>query len=199
MEGKRSYTVPVLLVLMVIMGIVIVTLLTRWLVAEQKIRTDEGRQLAAQYAACVSFGEGLEREAEALAETDSAVKRLPVKARWGALMPVAQTCADLLVEAAVRAGESRERADAGIRAALRTVEERLAPVGNHEGPLTEEEARLVAAAAEAAGAWTEALGAYRVPTSDQNYRIMAGGGPWIEAAQEAAAVLRKLADRLQAP
>lgn len=199
METKRSYTVPILLVLMVIMGIVIVTLLTRLLVAEQKIRTEEGRQLAAQYAACVAFGEGLDREAEALAAADSPVDRLPVKARLGALMPLAQPCAELLVEAAGRAGEDRERAEADIRAALRTVEERLLPAGDHEGPLTEDEARLAAAAAEAAAAWTEALRVYRVPDSDQNYRIMAGGGPWIEAARQAAAALLALADRLQAP
>ncbi len=199
MEAKRSYTVPVLLALMVILGIIIVTLLTRLLVAEQKIRTEEGRRLAEQYAACLAFGEGLNREAEALAAADSPVDRLPVKARLGALMPLAQPCAELLAEAAGRTGEDREQAAAGIREAFRTVEERLLPAGDHEGPLTEDEARLAAVAAEAGAAWTEALRVYRVPDSEQNYRIMAGGGPWIEVAGRAAAALLALADQLRGP
>jgi len=196
-ETKRSYAIPIMLVIMVILGIIIVTLLTRLLVAEQRIHTDEGKRLAGGYAACISLGEEAVLALEAMLAAETAVERLPVKAQLGALKPLADRCAELLAEAAARAGEDPRQADGALRAALDAIAAKLGPVGHHEGPLAENERSMIEAALDAANAWSDALGVYRVPESDQNYRLMAGGGPWIEAARKASALLRELADRLE--
>jgi len=195
--ARRSYKIPVLLLIMVILGIIIVTLFTRLLVAEQRLVTSEGKRLAQGYAACVSLGAQAVPALEALLAAETAVARLPVKAQLGALKPLADGCAELLAEAAARAGEDPQEAEADVREALDTLAAKLGPVGNHEGPLTESERAMAEAALETAKAWSEALRAYRVPESDQNYRLMEGGGPWVDAAGKAASLLEELAGRLE--
>jgi len=196
--ARRSYTIPVMLVIMVILGIIIVTLLTRLLVAEQRLVTHEGKRLAKGYAACVSLGAQAVPALEALLSAETAVDRLPVKAQLGALKPLADDCAELVVEAAGREGQDPPEAEAAFREALDRIAAKFGPVGNHEGPLTESERAMAEAALEAAKAWSDALRVYRVPESDQNYRLMEGGGPWVDAAGQAASLLQDLAGRLEA-
>jgi len=196
-RAARRYTIPVMLLIMVILGIIIVTLLTRLLVTEQRLVTHEGKRLAKGYAACVSLGAQAVPALEALLAAETAAERLPVKAQLGALKPLADGCAELLAEAAAREGEDSPDAEAAVREALNRIAAKLGPVGNHEGPLTETERDMAIAALEAAKAWSDALRVYRVPESDQNYRLMEGGGPWVDAAVQAASLLEELAGRLE--
>ena len=195
--ARRSYTIPVMLLIMVILGIIIVTLLTRLLVTEQRLVTHEGKRLAKGYAACVSLGAQAVPALEALLAAETAVDRLPVKAQLGALQPLADGCTELIAEAAARAGNNPPEAEAAVRDALDRIAAKFGPVGNHDGPLTEGERAMVEAALDTAKAWSDALRVYRVPESDQNYRLMEGGGPWVDAAVRAASLLEELAGRLE--
>jgi hypothetical protein len=203
-EGKRSYTVPVLLVIITVMTILLVLVYSKLLLAEQNRTSEEGGRLAEQYRAAAQFAQRLSDGAGLLAAEDSLVKRLAAKEMLGEAASASGDVVSILTEAAQRSsGHSREQAMLPIAQAMKKIMgEEKGPLGvrqaaEHEGPLTAAEKDMLTAVSEGAAQMLQALEGFRVPTGVAGYRNMSAGEGWIEPALAAGKALEETAAKLK--
>lgn len=201
MASKRSYTVPVLLVILTGMAILLVMLYSKVLIAGQDKSTEEGEQLAAQYGQAVLFAERLHDAADQLLKDSSMQERLQAKSWLGEAKIASEPAGTIFSVASSRSyGESLEAASRPIVEAMARIMGRedggIYGVAEHEGPLTEAEKAVLETVREGASAMRQALNGFRPPTLVAGYRQMAAGEGWVEPALAASGILVETAGKL---
>lgn len=202
MEGKRSFTVPVLLLIITVMAVLLVLAYSKLLLTQQAQRADEGRMLARQYKQAALFAAKLKEGADLMLRDDALQTRLQAKTRFGEAAGAAGETAELLAEASSRtSGQSAEAALRPIAEAANAIVGASGGVlygfAEHEGPLTADEKRVLEQVREEAGRMSRALAAFYVPSGDAAYRNMEAGVGWIDPARNAGEALTDLAAKLR--
>lgn len=202
--NKRSYTIPVLLLILTGMAILLVLVASRLLLVQQAEKAEDGQRLADQYTQTILFAGKLNDGAALLLEQGDLPSRLKGMARIGEAANAAAEAKRLLADALSRL--SGLSADAALRsvseAADRLVGDSqgvLYSIGERDGPLTAEEKRTLERVQEASVRMREALAGFHVPSGDAGFRSMAAGEGWVQPALEAADTLMKLAAELGQP
>lgn len=183
MSAKRKYTVPVMLVIITLLTFLIVVLFSRVLLDGQSLKTERGERLASGYNYCISYAGSLKSAVSGLLEAKDEVARLPAKIEQGKFEQSAGGCQSLLTESGIRSGMSEEAATAAVSEPFQKINDGLAPIGNHAGPLTAEERTLLTAVSAAADKLNVALTAYTPPTGSDRFRQMQAGVDWVPVAQ----------------
>ncbi len=196
-QQKRSFTVPVLLIIIVTLAILCILFYSKQLLSQQVDKTDEGKALAQKYAYAQSYADLLRGGAKQMLDATSEADRMRAKELLGEARFAFAASVSLFVEALIRqTGLPDEQAMASLApmtTALGGAESVLNTVGEHEGPLTDAEKAALSAAVDAGTKAGAALSKYHAPTGDGAYRIMADGGEWIDAALQAKLELEALA------
>lgn len=200
MEGKRTYTVPILLVMMTVLSILLVLVYSKQLLSQQERAVEEGRRLAEQYEGAVILANRLQGGAEALLQGAAADRP---RAAWllGEADGVKSEALKLFQVAAARAESPSEEAPAKLEAALDALFAEsgsdLSRMAEQAEPLSSGQLALLQAIRDGAASMNESLARFRLPTVDSGYRSMAAGTDWIEPALEAGRALVDIADRLK--
>lgn len=197
LQQKRTYTVPILLVIIVSLAILCILFYSKNLLNQQTDKTEAGKRLAEKYAYAQSYAALLREGSEQMLNATTESDRLQAKEKLGEARFGLNDTGSLIGDALrIRSGSSDEEIRQALQpfaSALGSPDNALNAVGEHEGPLTDAEKAALAAAAEAGRKAEEALARYRVPSGDGAYRIMADGGEWIDAALAVKAELEALA------
>lgn len=198
MPTKRSYTVPILLVIATILLFVIVVLFSKLLLTEQSAKTDKGIRLASSYNYCLLLANTLNNDVGDMAETDNAAARLPLKGKVGKLALATGECGTgVMVKAQTLNGSTDKQAMEALNGALQPLSAKLDTLGDHEGPLTADELKTVKLVHDAGVQLEQTLKEYSLPTSDDRYRQMAAGAEWPDVALRAFKQLQDLAAALK--
>jgi hypothetical protein len=201
--GKRSYTVPILLIIITGMSIMLVMLYSKLLLAQQYQTTEDGQRLAERYNIAVRFAASLSEGTNLLLRDASAADRMRAKAMLGQTSFASGETVGILTEASFRStGQTREQALLPISMAMSKIlhegkADNLQHVAEHDGPLSPEEKALLTTVSEGAAEFEQAIGRFRPPTVTAGYRNMAAGQGWVEPAAAAAKALEKMAAKLK--
>ncbi|CAM4026334.1 hypothetical protein COLU111180_20100 [Cohnella lubricantis] len=198
MDKKRTYTVPVLLIIATLLFFVIVVLYSKLLLTEQSAKTDKGIRLASSYTYCMLLASTLNDDVGRLSGTVSAEERLPIKGDIGKLeLEMGECGSSVMVKAQELNGSTPEQAMLALNGVAQPLEAKLRNLGDHDGPLTAEESAIVQKVQTAGAEIQKTLQAYTVPTGDDRYRQMASGVEWPDIALQAFKQLQDLAAALQ--
>ncbi|MBW5444900.1 hypothetical protein GE107_02325 [Cohnella sp. CFH 77786] len=202
MEGKRTYTVPVLLLILTVMAILLVFVASKLLLAQQKESKETGERLAQQYNYTLIFADRLREGADRLLRDESAANRIAAKKLLGEAAMAGDVSLGLLAEASSRAsGKPLKEALKPLSEAMGKImgeqSGSLYGVAEHEGPLTAAEKDLLAAVRDGAAAMKDKLSVFRPPTGDAGYRSMAAGAGWVDPAADAGRTLIDTAFKLK--
>jgi hypothetical protein len=200
-NGKRSYTVPILLIITVVLSTLVVLFYSRLILTQQTQMTDQGQRLAERYSYSVIFVERLHEGVDGMLNAKSEVHRLQAMKKLGEANFASGETAGLLLEAAhLTSGEPREEAGKPIFEAINKVMgagSTMATIGEHEGPLTADEISTLTAIRDGAAKMEEALGRFRTPSGEAGYRQMVTIGDWISPALAASEILEQMAADLR--
>jgi hypothetical protein len=196
-NGKRSYMVPILLVIIVVLATLIMLFYSRLILTEQKQTTDQGLRLAERYGYAILFANRLHDGAEGLLNAKSEAHRLQAMKKLGEANIASGETAALLIEAAhLTLGKPREEAGKPIFKAINKVigvGSKMAAIGEHEGPLTTDEISTLTTVRDGVAKMEEALGRFRLPSGEAGFRHMVTVGDWINPAREASEKLEQMA------
>jgi hypothetical protein len=196
-NGKRSYTVPILLVIIVVLSTFILIYYSRLILTEQKQTTDQGLRLAERYDYAILFADRLHEGADGLLNAKSEVQRLQAMKNLGEANIASGETAGLFIEAAhLTSGKPREEAGKQIFEAINKVMgvgSTMATIGEHEGPLTAVEISTLTVIRDGVAKMKEALGRFRPPSGEAGYRQMITVGDWVSPALEASKRLEQMA------
>ncbi len=195
--GKRTYTVPILLILLTLMAILIVVLFSRLLLDNQSLKTERGHRLAERYASCQSYANALEEYASGMLSAKDEGSRMAAQALQGGLGPTGDECRGLLYEAGIRAGASKEEALNGAAQPIAAIREKLDPIGKQGGEPAAADRKTLETIHGGAVELQQTLQSYAVPTGDQRYRQMQAGVEWLPVARQALNQLQQLAAGLE--
>ncbi|MBO9597108.1 MAG: hypothetical protein J7559_04695 [Cohnella sp.] len=202
-KQKKSYTVPVLLVCIVILAILCIMFYSTNLLNQQNEKSDRGMRLAEKYVFSQTYASLLREGAKQLLEATSETDRLQAKEKLGEARFASMEAVGLIGEALrMKDGMTEEEAKPvkeRLLSALYSPDSPLYSVGEHDGPLTDAERTMLADIASGAAKAEEALGKFRAPSGVAGYRIMAGGGEWLDAVLEAKASLEEIAAAASKP
>lgn len=202
-KQKRSYTVPVLLVIIVALAILCILFYSANLLNRQSDKSDKGLRLSEKYVFTQTYALSLREGAKQLLEATSETDRMQAKEKLGEARFASMEAVGLIGEALrMREGMTEDE--------LKTVKERrmgalwrpdspLYEVGEHEGPLTEAERAMLSEVAANASKAVEVLNEFRAPSGVAGYRIMADGGQWLDAVLEAKQSLDAIAEAATKP
>ncbi|WP_123039806.1 hypothetical protein [Cohnella candidum] len=194
MASKRSYTVPVLLLIITGLAILLMLIYSKLLFTQQKEYTDAGKRLAERYNYALIFADRLGTGADLLLKDGSVADRLKAKKLLGEASMAGGETVGILAEASSRStGQSFEEAFKPVSEAMTRIMSEQAGnvygVSEHEGALTAEEKELLTAVRDGASKMKEQLLVFRPPTVDSGYRTMNAGGEWIAQAVAAGQTL----------
>ncbi|MBB6675572.1 hypothetical protein [Cohnella nanjingensis] len=195
--GKRTYTVPVLLILMTLMAILIVVLFSRVLLDSQSLKTERGHRLAERYTYCQAYASALEEYSAGMLSAKDEGGRLAAQTLQGRLAPTGGECLGLLYESGIRAGEAKDQATSAVTLPLNAIQDKLEPIGLKGGELSADERKTLETVHAGAVELEQTLQAYSVPTGDQRYRQMQAGVEWLPVARQARDQLQQLAKGLE--
>lgn len=190
-QGKRSYTVPVLLVVVTLLSTLCIMFYSTSLLHNQREKTESGQRLAEGYNYAIMFADRLLGGAQGLVKAKSEAGRLDAKEQLGAAAVAGGEAADFLVEA-LPYYLKRDPTDAEkktIRDSMNSVIKKIDNAAEHGGPLTADERSYLSSIAGTAANMAEALKRFRPPSGEAGYRQMQTGGEWVEAAQAFDALL----------
>ncbi|WP_372662883.1 hypothetical protein [Cohnella sp.] len=200
-NGKRTYTVPVLLIIIVIMSTLIVILYSKLLISQQLHTTDQGQRLAERYAYAVIFADRLHDGTDGLLIAKSEVERLRAIKLLGEATITSSEMLGMLVEAAhLDSGLEREEAAKPLMLAVNAFmgfEGIITKLAEHEGPLSADESASVTIIRDGAAQMKEALSRFRPPSGEAGFRQMMTIGEWIAPALEATKSLEQIAAGLK--
>lgn len=198
MEKKRNFTIPVLLIIATLLFFAIVVLFSKLLLTEQSAKTDKGVRLASSYNYCLLLASTLSNDVGRLADTDSAAARLPIKGDIGKLeLEMGECGVGVMVKAQELNGTQQDQAMLAINDVFNTLKPKVSDLGNHDGPLTDDELETVRKVQSAGAEITKTLQEYALPTGDDRYRQMAAGAEWPGIALKAFKQMQDLAAALQ--
>ncbi|WP_027088278.1 hypothetical protein [Cohnella panacarvi] len=202
-KQKKSYTVPVLLVCVVILAVLCILFYSSSLLNQQNEKSDRGMRLSEKYVFSQTYASLLREGAEQLLGASSETDRLQAKEKLGEARFASMEAVGLIGEALrMREGMAEEEAKhvkEQLLGALWSSDSPLNTVGEHEGRLTETERTMLENVAVSAAKAEGALGKFRAPSGIAGYRIMAGGGEWLDTVLEAKASLDAIADAVSKP
>lgn len=198
LQQKRTYTVPILLVIIVSLAILCILFYSKNLLNQQTDKTEAGKRLAEKYAYAQSYAALLREGAALMLNATNEADRLKAKEKLGEARFGLNDTGSLIGDAMrIGSGATDEQVAEALKAfrdVLGDPANVLNAVGEHEGPLTDAEKAALTAAAEAGEKADAALAGFRAPSGDGAYRIMADGGEWIDAALAVKAELEALAE-----
>ncbi len=201
MEGKRNYTVPILLVIVTVMAILLVLAYSKLLLTQQQQAVEEGRRLADQYEQAVILANRLHDGADALLQGAVADR---VQAAWliGEADGVKKEALKLFEGATAIADtpsseDTAEQLQAAMDALFAESDSALHRMAEQTEPLSADQTALLQAVRDGAASMNESLGRFRLPTVDSGYRSMAAGADWVEPARQASHVLIGIAAQLK--
>jgi len=195
--NKRSYTLPVLYVVIVVLATFVIMAYSKYILSEQAHTTDKGLRLAERYGYAMLFADRLHEGAESLLVAKTETERIrAVKSIAEGRLAGGET-SGLFIEAAhLESGLSRTEAAKPIMEAMNAVigaESPIATIGEREGPLTEEETVFLTNVRDGAAMMKETLSRFRAPSGEAGYRQMVTMGEWRAPALEALKQLEGLA------
>lgn len=199
--GKRTYTVPVLLIIIVVIAILFVLVYSKLLLAQQNEKTATGTRLAEQYNYALLFADRLGTGADLLLNGNTEADKLKGKHDLGAALTAAGETTGLLTEAAFKdGGKSRKETAEPILLAMNAIiglDGKLNGIGEHDGPLTEDEKAVLTIVQAGASKLDTVLSGFRVPSGEAGFRQMSDGGDWVAAALEAKSIIEQIAAELK--
>jgi hypothetical protein len=196
-QTKRSYTAPIIFIVLVVLLTLIIVVYTKYLTTKQVHTTDQGKQLAEQYVYAQVYADRLRDGAEGLLNAKTEAERLRAVRLLGEADLASSETVGLFVEAAhLTSGQSREEAAKPLFAAMTAVmgeESALTAVGEHEGELTGEEIAMLTLVRDSAAQMQQALDKFRAPSGEAGFRQMVTVAEWVPNAVEASKSLEQLA------
>jgi len=201
-EGKRSYTIPILLVILTLMAILLVLAYSKLLLTQQERSIEQGRLLAEQYDHAVILANRLQEGAEALLQNGTEADRAHAAWLLGEADGVKKEALKLFAGASARAGSpSGNATDQQLQAAMDALfaesGSALTRMTEQAEPLSADQTALLQAVRDSAASMSEALGRFHQPTVDSGYRSMAAGADWVDPALSAAGTLIEMAAQLK--
>ncbi len=200
-QKKRSYTVAILLMISVVLMTFIIISYSKYLLTKQTHTTDQGQQLAEQYNYALIFADKLHDGSEGLLNAKSETDRLRAARMLGeATLASGETLGLILAAAERSTGKSGEEEAQPFISAMNAVigaESRMATIGEHEGPLTEEESATLTLVRDGSAQMQQALSGFRPPSGEAGFRQMVTFREWVSNAVKASDALIQLAGKLQ--
>ncbi|WP_256760183.1 hypothetical protein [Cohnella sp. WQ 127256] len=197
---KRSYTIPVLFIIMVIMTTLIIIYCSKYLLSQQEHTTDQGQRLAEQYNYALVFAGKLHDGADLLLTSKSQAETIRAAKMLGEANLASSETTSLFIEATqLKSGQTKEDASARLRIAMSAIvgpDNQMSTIGEHEGSLTQEEIAQLTLVRDGAAQMQQALNGFRPPSSEDGFRQMVRLGNWVEFAKGASLSLEQLAAKL---
>lgn len=200
-NGKRTFTVPILLIIIVIMSTLIVILYSKLLISQQQHTTDQGQRLSEQYSYALLFVDRLQNGADTLLNAKSdADKQHAMKMLGEATIASGETLG-LLVEAAhLDSGLDREEAAKPLMLAFNAfigLEGIVTKLEERESPLSSDEIVALTILRDGGKQMQESLKRFRPPSGEAGFRQMMTLSEWIAPALDAAKKLERIAADLK--
>ena len=199
MEGKRSYTIPILLIIITVMAVFLVMSYSKLLLSGQQQSIEDGRRLAEQYQEAALLANRLHDGADALLQGDAAATRAQAAWLFGEASGMKKEALKLFVDASGRSDSSSGSSPAAgqLQAAMDALfaepESVLNRLAEQPEPLSAEQMSLLQAVRDGAASMSESLARFRPSTVDSGYRSMAAGADWVEPALAASRALIDMA------
>lgn len=197
---KRSYTIPVLYISLVLLMTFVIIAYSKYLLSEQSHITDKGKRLSEQYNYALLFADRLHEGSEGLLNAATVAEQMQAARLLGEANVASGETLGLLIEAASQSnGQSSEEAGKLLISAMNSLvgpESPLASIGEHEGPLTDEERADLTVVRDGTAQMLQILDRFNPPSGEVGYRQMIRIGDWIESAAEAGTALEQLAEKL---
>lgn len=200
---KKSYTVPVLFVIIVALAILCILFYSKILLNGQNEKSDKGMGLSEKYVFAQTYASTLREGAMQLLAAKTEIERMQAKEKLGearfASMEAVGLIGDALRMQDGLTDEQLKPVTEGLLKSLWSPDSPLFGVGEHEGPLTEPEISMLSEVSANAAKAQEALNKFLAPSGVAGYRIMADGGEWIDAALEAKIYIDAIAEAASKP
>jgi hypothetical protein len=198
-QRKRSYTAPIIFVVLVVLMTLITVAYTKYLITKQTHTTDQGKQLAEQYNYALIYADRLHDGADLLLSAQSEADRIRGARMLGEAHLASGESLVLFLEAEhLATGKSVDEKGSPITSAMNTLMGEgspLASVGEHEGPLTEQEITMLTLVRDGSTQMQQALKRFRPPSGEAGFRQMITVAEWVPNAVEAGNSLKQLADK----
>ncbi|BBI34740.1 hypothetical protein [Cohnella abietis] len=199
---KRSYTIPVLYIIITVLSTFVILSYSKYLLAQQTHTTDQGQRLSEQYNYASLFAKRLHDGAEGLLNAKSESDRLHAVRQLGEAAMASGETVELLIEAAyLTPGQSKKKEEAGkpVVEAMKVIIGENGPmsnIGEHEGPLTGDEIAALTLIRDGVAQMDETLKRFRPILGEAGYRQMITMGEWVAVVNEASQGLQQLAAKL---
>ncbi|MFC5703666.1 hypothetical protein ACFPVX_20465 [Cohnella faecalis] len=200
---KRTYTVPIMLIIITGLAILCVVLYSRLLIVQQGKTTDEGQRLAESYLVAALMAERLHAGSDGLLKAETTAQKLAAKQLLGEAGAAGAGESLNLYSKAATFPEKPDSEDEEVRRAVTALnaiigtDGKLKGIGEHDGELTDEEKQTLTIVRDSASEMIQALQRFRTPTGEAGYRAMTVGGEWVTAANEAIRVMEAAAAKLK--
>jgi hypothetical protein len=193
-QRKRSYTVPVLLIVVTVLSTLCIMFYSKSLLHDQREKTQSGQRLAEGYNYAIMFADRLHTGAQGLTSAKSEAERLNAKEQLGAASVAGGEAADFLIDAFpyYKKSEPTDEEKKSIHNTMNAVLGKIQNAAEHDGPLTADEREYLTSLSAQAGNMSEALAKFRPPSGEAGYRQMQTGGEWVPLAQTFDAMLDAL-------
>lgn len=200
-QGKRTYTVPVLLLIIVLMSILIVILYSKMLISQQQHTTDQGQRLAERYNFALLFTDRLHDGVDGLLNAKSEIERLRAVKLLGEAEIATGEIVTLLAEAVHLDTElDREEAVKSILSTINTMvgeDSTLSKVTEQAGPLTADDIVTLTVIRDGVAEMEKVLSGFRPPSGEAGFRQVMTIGDWVAPTLEASTSLEQLAAELK--
>jgi len=197
---KRTYTVPILLVIIVLLATFIMISYSKLLFTQQEQVTERGKGLSEQYGYAMLFADRLNASVDGLLNAKSEIDRLRAMKLLGEAELASGEATGLLTEAENRhSGQKKEEAAKPILEAFHALigeDSAVLKAIEHEGPLTTEEIAELTLIRDGMAQLQNILKGFRLPSAEAGFRQMITLGEWIDVSIEANKSLQQLAAKL---
>ncbi|WEK53064.1 MAG: hypothetical protein P0Y55_10695 [Candidatus Cohnella colombiensis] len=198
---KRTYTVPVLLIILFGLSIFFVLVYSKLLLLQQENKTEFGMELATKYNDTVVYADQLQKGAELLLNAQTEVERLQSKVLLGEAQFASREVKLLLIEVEMRSGNRpRAEVEEAVNALISEINgenSRMFGIGEHDGELTAHELETLVIVRDGADKVAQALSLFRAPSGEAGYRQMVSSDKWLDVTLEAKNQLEQLAAQLK--
>jgi hypothetical protein len=199
-NGKRTFMVPVLFIIIMILLTLLIMFYSKLLLTQQTHTTDQGSRLAERYNYALLFADRLHDGVELLLETKTAGERVKAMKMLGEATVASGEMTGLFVEAAhLTTGDKSEEVGKPIILAISKMMgdgSTLTTIGEHEGPLTDDENADLILIRDGTAQLQETLNRFRPPSGEAGFRQMITVGDWITPALDSSKLIEQIAAKL---